>query len=93
MSGSHSAALTKRYSTLHFSLICVGKPAPPAPTTPALYIWSNKSILNPPYMILNESTIVHLLCLVNVLAFVIPSPVGPAMVNVVQPSPPKPIPA
>ena len=44
-------------------------------------------------MILKLSAITHLRCLVKERADVIPSPVGPAIVNVVCPSPPKPIPA
>ena len=41
----------------------------------------------------NPPTSVHLLFLVKDLAEVNPSPVGPAIVNVVYPSPPTPIPA
>ena len=41
---------------------------------------------------LKESCITHLLILQNDFAEVIPSPVGPAIVNVVCPSPPTPIP-
>ena len=41
---------------------------------------------------LNESLITHLLILQKLFALVIPSPVGPAIVKVVEPSPPTPIP-
>ena len=44
-------------------------------------------------MILKLSLRTHLLYLVKLLALVKPSPVGPAIVKVVCPSPPKPIPA
>ena len=45
------------------------------------------------YIILKLSTITHLRFLVKERADVSPSPVGPAIVKVVCPSPPNPIPA
>ena len=47
-SGSHSAALIIRYSTVQFSLTWVGKPAPPHPTIPASFICSNSVIYTLP---------------------------------------------
>jgi hypothetical protein len=44
-------------------------------------------------MIRNDSTSVQRRCRVNVRADVKPSPVGPAIVNEVWPSPPRPMPA
>ena len=46
-----------------------------------------------PYIILNDSDKTQRRNLVKLRALVKPSPVGPAIVKVVCPSPPKPIPA
>ena len=95
--GSHSAPLMMTVSALALSFTWVGKPAPPAPTTPALWTWAIKfsDIRRTPsdYRTSRPPTSTHLRRRAKDLAVVSPSPVGPAMVNVVQPSPPTPIPA
>ena len=74
---------------------CVGNPAPPAPTIPLSCMISVKlSIYNTSFYLTDSPpTSTHLLILANDLAEVSPSPVGPAIVNVVYPSPPTPMPA